>query len=338
MESVLYIASAKKHDRRALLRLSVHRNGLVSMKAPGSTNDTPINVDNRPALYRRFREAPYRKRLKALLEVKGGSLQKEFLDAVRDRRAFVDYMSALPADGTREVPLWQESISETDFRALPAELELSLYRQWAHIPADLARRSGFWGYVTTRHIEAGRIDSTHLTATNQMPRASAIDRAVAEDAPIKIDGCVRNALRRMGGLPPVRGHLSVFVDCMFGRAWWRERMVEEATSEVTNGVRALFRISGKSLWEELIARLIDKDGVSVFGPLEAPNEIRGVLFLALAQHHAEKSSSPLPELHQVRRVFQQIATYQETPGLGPAADLELARVVRALVANSERTP
>ena len=311
---------------------------MVSMKAPGSTNDTPINVDNRPALYRRFREAPYRERLKALLEVKGGPLQKEFLEAVRDRRAFVDYMSALSADGTREVPLWGETISETDFRALPAELELSLYRRWAHIPADVARRSGFWGYVTTCHIAAGRIDSTHLTATNQRPRASAIDRALAEDTPIKIDRCVRNALRRLGGLPPARGHRSVFVDCMFGRAWWRERMVEEATSEIADGVRALFRISSKSLWEELIARLIDKDGVSVFGPLDAPTDARRALFLALARHHTERSSPPLPEPQQVRRVVQQIATYQGTPGLGPATDPELAKVIKALVGNSGGTP
>ncbi len=304
---------------------------MVCMKTPGSTKGTPMNADSGPTSYKRFHEEAYRRRLKDLLEVKGGPLQKEFLQAVRDSRAFVDYMSTLPADGIRKVPLWDESISEKDFRALPPDLELGLYRRWAHIPAEVARCSGFWGYVTTCQIAAGRIDSTHLTATNQLPRASAIDLALAEDAPAKIDRCVRDALRRMGGLRPARGHRSVYVDCVFARAWWRERMVEEATSELADGVRALFRISGKSLWEELIARLIDKDGASVFGPLQAPNDVRRALFLALVGHVADRPRLALAQPHQVRRVFRQVTTYQATPGLGPAADPELAKVVGALV-------
>ena len=289
-------------------------------------------IDSTP--YRRFDEEPYRRRLKALLGVKGGPLQREFLEAVRDSTAFVDYMSTVPVVGIRDVPLWEGSISETDFRALSQELELSLYRRWAHVPADIARRSGFWGYVTTRHIQAGGIDSTHLAATNQLPRTSAIDQALAEDVPGKIDRCVRDALRRMGGLPPARGRRSVYVDSMFARAWWRERMVEEATSEVADGIRALFRISGKSLWEELVARLIDKDGVSLFGPLDTPNNVRSALFLALGRQLAERRGSSLVHPHQLKRVFQQIATYQATPGLGPVDDLELARVIRAIVRNS----
>ncbi len=297
-----------------------------------------MRVDNGSTPYRQFREEAYRARLKALLEVKGGPLQKDFLEAIRDRRTFVDYMSTLPANGTREVPLWGESISETDFRTLPPELELRLYRLWAHIPANVARRPGFWGYLTTCHVEAGRIDSTHLTATSRLLGASAIDQAMADDTPLKIDRCVRTALRRMGGLPPARGRRSVYVDCMFARAWWRERMVEEATSEAADRVRALFRISGKSLWEELIARLIDKDGVAVFGSLDAPNDARSALLLALARHLAGRPKSSLSQPHQLRRVFEKVATYQTTPGLGPAADPELAELVRALVGSSGGTP
>lgn len=305
---------------------------MVSTNASEDTEGYPrVNVENAMTPYRRFREAPYRERLKALLDVQGGPLQKEFLEAVRDSRAFVDYMSALPVAGNKETPLWQESISEADFRALPPELELRLYRRWANIPGDVARRSEFWGYVTTCHIRAGRIDSTHLTATNQLPRSSAIDQALADDAPAKIDRCVRDALRRMGAPPPVRGRRSVYVDCILARAWWRERMVEDATREVAEQIRALFRFSGKTLWEVLIARLIDEDGVSVFGSLGTPNDVRSALLRALAQHLPDKPRSPLAQPHQVKRVFQQMATYQATPGLGPAEDAELAKVVKALV-------
>ena len=295
------------------------------------TKGAPMEADHGPIPYRHFREEPYRRRLKALLEVKGGPLQKEFLEAVRDRRTFGNYMSELPTDGIREVPLCEESISETDFRTLPPELEMSLYRRWASIPSEAARRSGFWGYLTTCHIRAGRIDSTYLAATNQLPRASAIDQALAEDAPSGIDRCVRTALRRMGGLPPARGRRSVYVDCMFARAWWRERMVEEATSAVANRVRALFRIRGKSLWEDLISCLIDRDSVSVFGPLDTANDVRSALFLALACHLTGNPGSTLAQSHELRRVFAQVVTYQATPGLGPATDPELVKVLRGIV-------
>ncbi|MCY4399692.1 MAG: hypothetical protein OXE96_10190 [Gemmatimonadetes bacterium] len=290
-----------------------------------------MELDDGPVPYKRFREEPYGRRLKALLQVKGDLLQKEFLESVRDRRTFVNYMSELPVDGIREVPLWDKSISEHDFRALPPELELSLYRRWWQVPPEVASRSGFWGYVTTCHVGAGTIDSTHLAATNRLPGVSAIDQALAEDAPLMIDRCVRTALRRLGGLRPARGHRSVYVDCMFARAWWRERMVEEATSEVADRVRALFRLKGKSLWEDLISRLIDEDGVSVFGPMNVPSGVRSALFLSLARHLTGEPRSPLAQSHQLRHVFQQIATYQATPGLGPADDLELANIVRAIV-------
>ena len=296
-----------------------------------------MGVHDGPASYRQFRERPYRRRLKALIEVKGDLLQKEFLESVRDRRTFVNYMSALPVDGIQEVPLWDKAIPENDFRALPPELESCLYRRWENVPPEVASRPGFWGYLTACHIRAGIIDSTYLVATNGLPGASAIDQALSEDAPRLIDRCVRTALRRTGGLPPARGHRSVYVDCMFARAWWRERMVEEATKEVADRVRALFRVKGKSLWEDLIAGLIHRDSVSVFGSLNVPNDVRSALFLALAQHFAREPGSPLARSHQLRHVFRQLSTYHATPGLGPADDLELANVARAIVGARRRS-
>ena len=269
--------------------------------------------------------------LRGLLDVKGSPLQEEFLDAARDRRSFLDYMSVLPVEGVQKPLLWDKPISETDFRALPIELELDLYRRWSDIPPDVARRSSFWAYLTCCHIEAGTIDSTHLVATDKLSGGSVIEQALADSAPSRIDACVRMALRRMGGLRPARGRRSVYVDCMFARAWWRERMVEEATSELADGVRVLFRTRGKSLWEDLVSRLIDPKGVSVFGSLDAPSEVRRALILALARHVAGNRESLLAQSHQLWRIFEQAAIYEVTPGLGPATDVELARVVSAIV-------
>lgn len=288
--------------------------------------------------YLRFEEGAYRGRLKVLLEVKGGPLQKELLWTLRDRRAFVDYMFGIPVEGVREVPLWDRSISEADFRELSPELESDLYRRWVRLPAEITSRSGFWGYLTTCHIRAGTIDSTHLAATNHLPGTSAIDQALADDVPLGIDRCVRTALRRMGGLPSARGHRSVYVDCMFARAWWRERLVEDATSELAARVRALFRVRGKSLWEDLISGLTNEHAIPVFGSLEVPNDVRSALFLSLARHLARDPNSPLAQSHQLQRVFQQIATYQGTPSLGPASDPELANVLRAIVEARDSDP
>ena len=290
-----------------------------------------MSAADRTVSYRQFREEPYGRMVKALLEIKGGPLQKQFLEAVRDRGLFLDYMSSVPLDGIREVPLWDDPISERDFRTLPPDLELRLYRRWGSLSPEAARRPGFWAHVTIRHIEAGRISSTHLAATTTLTRESAIDQVLADATATRIDACVRTVLRRMGGLPQARGHRSVYVDCMFARAWWRERMVDEATSELANQVRALFRMRGKSLWEEVVSRLIAKVGTSVFGSLDAPSEVRGAFFLALARRAAENPQSPLTQSQQITRVCAQLAIYHATPGLGPAADTELATILTAII-------
>ena len=68
----------------------------------------------------------------------------------------------------------------------------------------------------------------------------------------------RNFLRRTGGLPAVRGNVSVLSDCPISRAWWRRRFAQSAARhadialEVEVAHRSLHR--SQQVWEEL-ARL-----------------------------------------------------------------------------------
>ena len=97
----------------------------------------------------------------------------------------------------------------------------------------------FWGCVTYRHIEAGRIESSFLAANGggTSTGVQRIDLALGdtgERAASKLDGCVRTVLRRLGGLPEVRGNRSVYVNCPLARAWWRERLVREAAADAAD--------------------------------------------------------------------------------------------------------
>ena len=68
------------------------------------------------------------------------------------------------------------------------------------------------------------------TAVTCQLAAERIDRALMEtgdEQPKMMDRTVRAVLRRLGGLPEVRGARSVFVNCPFARAWWREHLVKQ---------------------------------------------------------------------------------------------------------------
>ena len=109
-----------------------------------------------------------------------------------------------------------------------------LYSSWSYVAPALACRSTFWAAVTLNHVRHGLIDSAFLAANggNLPGGAERIDFALndrSNSGPQRVDNCVRTVLRRLGGLPEVRGNRSVYVDCPFARAWWRERMIEQAS-------------------------------------------------------------------------------------------------------------
>ncbi len=121
-------------------------------------------------------------------------------------------------------PFPREALSVNEYRDPPRELEVDLGRAWATaVSPRWASRAFYWLLCHVDWIEQGRLGEGNL---RPMLMEGGRDR--------ELEGRVRNLLRRTGGIPVIRGKVSVFSDCTLARAWWRHRLSQEI-ARVTNG-------------------------------------------------------------------------------------------------------
>lgn len=280
-------------------------------------------------------DTDYSKFRKELLRVKGSDRQKRFLESVRDTAAFLDHVSSIPTDGTVGPALAPERMTESEYKDPPASTEQALYTSWSALPPAVACRSTFWAKLTIEHIKAGRIQSVYLAANggNLPGGAERIDFVLddtTEQGPKRIDDCVRTVLRRLGGLPEVRGNRSVYVDCPFARAWWRERMVNQAANgntQMTAVVRAVIR-TNQTYWEKLIDRIVFRN--STFGS----ENIRNAFLRALALFVQSNPASELTSSPELQRLCRRVATYQGSRELSILSDSELDALMGTIVSTT----
>ena len=269
---------------------------------------------------------------KELLRVKGSDRQKQFLTTVRDTAAFLDRVSSIPTDGAIDPALAPERMTESEYKDPPASTEQALYTSWDALTPAVACRSTFWAKLTIEHIRAGRIQSVYLAANggNLPGGAERIDFVLADttgQGPKKIDDCVRTVLRRLGGLPEVRGNRSVYVDCPFARAWWRERMVSQAANgnaQMAAVVRAVIR-TNQTYWEKLIDRIVFRN--STFGS----ENIRNAFLRALAQFVQSNPTSEMTSSLGLQRLCRRAATYQGSRELSILSGSELDALMGEIV-------
>ena len=280
-------------------------------------------------------DTDYSKFRKELLRVKGSDRQKRFLESVRDTAAFLDHVSSIPTDGTVGPALAPERMTESEYKDPPASTEQTLYTSWSALPPAVACRSTFWAKLTIEHIKAGRIQSVYLAANggNLPGGAERIDFVLGDttgQGPKRIDDCVRTVLRRLGGLPEVRGNRSVYVDCPFARAWWRERMVNQAANgnaQMTAVVRAIIR-TNQTYWEKLIDRVVFRN--STFGS----ENIRNAFLRALALFVQSSPASELTSSPELQRLCRRVATYQGGRELSILSDSELDALMGTIVSTT----
>ena len=261
---------------------------------------------------------------KRLLREKGSDAQREFLREVRDGGGFLERLSAIGTVGTVEAELVSEPMTENEFKEPPADSEKRLYESWAAVEPATACRSTFWANVTLQHVLKGRIEAVYLAANggNLPGGAERIDSVLhdtSERGLLQVDSCVRAVLRRLGGLPEIRGNRSVYVDCPFARAWWRERMVEQASrgeDEVAAAVRRIIRIS-QTYWEKLVDRIVFRN--STFGS----ENIRNAFVRALAEHLGGNPSSELSRTDGLQRLCRRASAYQGARELSVLTEAEL---------------
>ena len=243
--------------------------------------------------YKELKDTDYSALRKRLIADKGGADQKEFLEKLKDSKDFIEWFreKVEVEEGEDKISNHlSDQLSEHEFKEPPKQAEEMLFEKWESIitPAQ-ACRSTFWGYVTLRHIEEGKIESYYLAANGgTLPGGlERIDKALNSGDLSSIDAVVRQAIRRLSGLPEARGNRTAYVDCPFGRAWWRCYMAQDVCKNTEKAdaekVMQVFRVS-QAYWEKLIDSVVSKN--SVFGGAN----IRAALIWALSEKiNGEKS-------------------------------------------------
>lgn len=114
--------------------------------------------------------------------------------------------------------------------------------------------------VTLEHIRSGAVrEATYLVANGGVTETGderidiTLRKHSGDEANKAIDDCVRTAFRRMSDLPSARCTRSVFVNPTFGRAWRRERIVDNVSkregAEDANALRGVVRYNQQH-WEK----------------------------------------------------------------------------------------
>lgn len=279
--------------------------------------------------YTRLRRSLIRK------SARGSVAQRDFLRAARDTREFLAYMKeAVAIQEGRELEPLADQMSEAEFGNPPSDTERRLFDAWHDLTPRIACRTAFWGRVTYRHVEEGRIESSFLAANGagNVTGAQRIDAALkasGTEASLLIDGSVRTVLRRLSGLPEARGNRSVYVNCPFARAWWRERLVSEVATGDAEGldreIRAVVHPESQQYWEDLVTFVVSRN--SVFGSVE----VRNVLIRSLAKVLHADPQSPLRTSDQLRRLCRSVSSLQASFELSVLPEWEVKTIVRDIV-------
>ena len=279
--------------------------------------------------YTRLRRSLIRK------SAKGTHAQREFLDVVRDSKRFLAYLGdrVNVQEGDELEPL-ADRMSESEFGNPPADTERRLFEAWRGLTPRIACRTAFWGRVTMRHIQEGRIESSflagdgagHLTGTQRIEAAM---KATTDEARALVDRCVRTVFRRLSGLPEARGNRSVYVNCPLARAWWRERLVAEVATGDGEGldreIRAVVHPESQQYWEDLVTFVVSRN--SVFGSVA----IRNVLIRTLARVLAENPRSVIRTSDELKRVCRSVSAIQASRELSVVPPDEVEVLIRKAV-------
>ena len=281
--------------------------------------------------FKELSDSQYTTFRKQLLRTKGGLHQVKFLKAVRDSGTFLDLMSKIPTEGEISAKLVSHPLTENEYKDPPLCTEEFLYIEWCSLKPSITCRSTFWANLTIEHIHAGLIQSSYLAANggNLPGGITRIDRALSDKfgSPKQIDDCVRTVLRRLGGLRDVRGNRSVYVDCPFARAWWREHFADQTAGgdpHILCNVRSVLR-TNQTYWEKLIDRIVYRN--STFGS----ENIRSAFLRVLANFVQINPSTELLSSLGMQRLCRRVTVVQGSRELSILNGSELKELMEAVV-------
>ncbi len=273
--------------------------------------------------FEEFEDASYTSLRRDLIRSKGAGQQRKFLSVLRSSSDYVEWMrSQVKIEAGKELPILEENLTEAEFKEPPRSTEQLIFEFWKRIPPASACRASFWGFMTLRHIEEGRIQSSFLAADNKAASSGLdrIERVLKAGGEKEIDDIVRAALRRMGGLPEARGNKSVYVNCPFARAWWRRYIAGEVHKNTDAALGDILRVLGSSqqYWENLISLVVSRN--SIVGDMK----VRTALIWALSESVNKEGRQHLFQASRLGTILRLIGirSAQQELGVFPIEELK----------------
>lgn len=232
-------------------------------------------------------------------------LQDELIAAVREGpQALASHMRSKLGLGAKDqlAPELPRPLTSSEYRDPPLALERDLCVSLLDLTPVVAAHPAFW---TKCHLAWMEADSFEPPLEPFFLGAK-----VTGKMPSTTDAAVRNLFRRMGGLPHVRGKLSVLADCPISCAWWRGRIARLAAAEservgdpfaVEDAHRVLH--AGGDAWARLVGDSVRRITVVNSSRLHA------ALIAEYIDAARDKGGLPAKELQAVVR---EVATFGKT--------------------------
>ena len=283
--------------------------------------------------YKQFNDASYTALRKNLLRTKGSDEQKKFLKVLRSSTDYSAWMKKrVKIAAGDDLPILEENLTEAEFTKPPKSTERQIFEFYESIPPASACRVAFWGFMTLRHIEKGRIQSSFLAADSGSPPSglARIDQVLRDGSDKEIDGTVRRALRHMSGLPEARGNRSVYVNCPFARAWWRRYLARQVCDNTEAQLTAVAKVLGYSqeYWEGLINLVVSRNSILGDG------KVRTALIWALSESVNEDEKNPLFKARSLQKMRRLIGVRSASQELGVFSVAELKNLMETWIASS----
>ena len=179
-----------------------------------------------------------------------------------DIKVFLNHFDSFPK-GTDDIevsfPESDAKMTESEYSGPPLESEKRLYSRLKDIPPRVAAAPAFWTSYQVEMVRRGIILPGFFAANSGVSQTgrARLESALKRNNSRELDACVRTVLRRLGGLPEVRGNVSLFVDCRVARSWWR--------GYIANSVAEDCDYDCESIWKLLRLTTAPWDSMMLYG-------------------------------------------------------------------------
>lgn len=236
-------------------------------------------------------------------------IQAELAESAREGTpALVEYLrghldiknrSAM-LESEQKVPLLVRKLTADEARLVPVELEREIAVSLETVSAEDAVRPAFW---TAAHI---------VWAEEGLLEDGWASKLVGKDD----DTTARNVCRYLGGLPHVRGKISVLINCPLSRAWWRVRMahrIADASEHYLTFEETHRMLHRPPVWEVFTEELVRR--------LAVMNELRALA--AICRLFLNEYAEEAKRKKVIRNMIHQMASYSTVVNfsLAPFEDL-----------------